>query len=98
MLASTAEPARSLFSDLLPVLVVLFVVVLVGGAIIYVARRAASTSSSIEPPFTLQDLRDLHREGELSDEEFEKAKEAMIGRLKPGAAPDETGNRSEGSD
>lgn len=32
--------------------------------------------------FTLGDLRDMHRNGQLSDEEFERAKQRLIGVLR----------------
>jgi hypothetical protein len=82
-LASTAARPENLFPELLPWLLVLLGVVIIGVGVIYFLRRAIhSESSSGQGGFTLQDLRDLHRSGELSDEEFERAKNQMVGRLK----------------
>jgi len=35
--------------------------------------------------FTLADLRQMHREGQLNEEEFERAKEKIIGAARKGA-------------
>ena len=76
-------PGSRLFSDILPWLVVLVVIVLVGAAVLFYVRRSMSSDSSASAGFTLQDLRDLHASGQISLEEFERARDAMIGRLKP---------------
>ena len=85
-IASTTGPGE-LFMNLLPWLIALVVVVIVGGAFIYAAKRMLQPShDSSAEGFTLQSLRDLHAAGELSDEEFAKAREAMIGQVKKAAA------------
>lgn len=81
-LATTPASSDDLFSDVLPVVAVLVIVVLFGSVLIYIARRAVKASEQDGPgDFTLQDLRDLHSAGKLSDVEFERAKQLMIGRL-----------------
>ncbi|MHC4948936.1 MAG: SHOCT domain-containing protein [Planctomycetota bacterium] len=80
--------AEGLFSDVLPVLLGLLGVVAVGATVVWLARRFLRRDAAAPPEgFTLQDLRDLHRAGELSDEEFERARAAMIARVK-GPPPD----------
>lgn len=71
-----------LFTQVLPWLIVLMVGVIVGGVAIMLVRRQFN-SGSRKPAggFTLQDLRDLHARGELTDEEFQRAKTLMIGRM-----------------
>ena len=96
-LAASTTSSGSLFSQVAPILLVLLVVVLVGAIVIYAARRAAQPGESSDVPFTLQDLRDLHAQGKLSDEEFARAKEAMIGRLKAQAESAETGKERDSS-
>lgn len=54
-----------------------------GGMLIYFVRKwMAGDSSTPAEGFTLQDLRDLHARGELTDEEYQNARTAMIGRVK----------------
>ncbi len=74
--------ASRLFSDVMPWLLLFMGLVIVGGVIIMLARRLLNdTSSSTQPGFTLHDLRALHAKGELTDEQFERAREAMISRV-----------------
>ena len=87
-LGLSADKSSRLFADIAPWLIVLVGVVLVGGVLIYLLRRwLRGDQSGSLGGFTLQDLRDLHKAGELSDEEFDRAKAQMIGRLKSAAQP-----------
>ena len=82
-LVIATQSADQLFKKTLPWLVGLGVIVFIGaGAIYYVRKLVQRQSSSLEDGFTLHDLRQLHAQGELNDEEFKRAKDAMIGRLK----------------
>ena len=84
----------SLFGDVLPWLFILLVIVVVGFIIvIYIRRTITSDTSARGQGFTLQDLRDLHAAGQLSDEEFEQAKAAMIGRLTPAKSAEDPQDR-----
>jgi len=79
---SGAAGADRLFGDLLPWLGLLVVIVLVGGGIaVWMRRRLMARESSGSVGFTLGDLRDLRARGEISEEEFEKAKAQMIAGL-----------------
>ena len=89
LLAQTsADKSSQLFADILPWLIAIVVFVIVGGVMIYLIRRWLRSDSGTDPiGFTLQDLRELHARGEITDEEFAHAREQMIGRLKqPGGA------------
>lgn len=94
-LASAGSPG-SLFVDILPWLVGLLAVVAIGGVAIFLVRRWLR-----RPPrgptdgFTLQQLRDMHATGSLTDDEFERAKAAVIGRVSKEATP---GDEDEGQD
>ena len=102
MIAAARPPTDpgELASQVLPWLGFLVVVVLVGGVVIWLVRRSmGAASAAVEAGFTLQDLRDLHASGELSDEEFEGARAAMIGRLRrselaPGPEEDQDASES----
>lgn len=74
-----AQPGR-LFQDLLPWLGALVALVVIGGIIVALVRRSLRSDAGASPGgFSLQELRDLHDAGELSDEEFERAKAKLIG-------------------
>lgn len=82
LLASATDKSSRLFAETLPWLLLLLGVVIVGGVIILLARRHVNRGAdSPASGFTLHDLRELHKNGELSDEEFARAKTQMIGRL-----------------
>ena len=73
---------ETLLADVLPWLILLLGLVIVGGVIILWIRRSISATNSLtagDTGFTLYELRELHRKGELSNEEFERAREAIIG-------------------
>ncbi len=77
-----ASPGGSLFAHVLPWLVALLGVVVIGAAGIWVVRRLVrQESDGGAGGFTLQDLRDMKASGQLGDEEFNRARDAMIGRL-----------------
>jgi hypothetical protein len=83
--ANTATPVEGdqLFLDILPWLGLILLLVVILVVTIYVGRRMVrSDQEAADQPFTLQSLRDLHQSGQLSDEEFERARDAMIGRVK----------------
>ena len=63
---------------------VLIVVVMAGFAVVVWVKRRMQAE---DPPtaslgFTLADLRELHRTGKISDEEFERARGKMAASLK----------------
>ena len=78
--APAAGPAADrLFGDLLPALGVLVLIILVGGGIaVWLKRRYQAPDAGGDVGFTLGDLRDMRARGEISDEEFEKAREKMV--------------------
>jgi hypothetical protein len=82
---ATAGPG-ALFGELLPWLVALVLAVVAGAVVIYLIRRAMGGEGSIPDGFSLHELRRLREAGQLTDEEFERAKASVIGRL---AEPDE---------
>lgn len=48
----------------------------------WVRNRLREPDEPVSAGFSLGDLRDMHRRGQLSDEEFERAKQQLIGMLK----------------
>ncbi len=59
---------------------VVFVLVLLLGLVVLLYRRRYFGARVDEPQgFTLADVRRMHREGQLSDEEYERMRQAVIG-------------------
>jgi len=89
MILTAAPSDGNLFQQLLPWLIVLLITIVVGGVIMYLARRVAHGSDrKHNVGFTLHDLRQLHAQGELTDEQFERARARMIASVR--AATDNT--------
>ncbi|MHC4349016.1 MAG: SHOCT domain-containing protein [Planctomycetota bacterium] len=79
---ATATRPGDLFGQVWPWLAALLLVVGAGALVIYLLRRYASRGETgVGEGFTLQELRDLHASGALSDEEFAKARASVIGRV-----------------
>lgn len=76
------QPALGLFQNIGGALLALIVLVVIGWFVIARIRSWMKDSAEASQPFTLDDLRQLHRSGQLSDEEFERAKEMMIGSVR----------------
>ncbi len=72
----------SVLREILPATILLVVLVIIGGFIIMRARKMVKGSKKSEMPFTLSQLRKLHKRGELSDEEFQRAKVSMIDKAR----------------
>ncbi len=78
----------SLFAHVLPWLVALLGVVVIGATGIWIVRRFARRESDAGGAgFTLQDLRDMKASGQLSDDEFNQARDSMIGRISEPPGP-----------
>jgi hypothetical protein len=98
--AVVATADGRLFIELLPWLGALLVLVLIGAVAIYAARRMmqGSEPTSEEDGFTLHSLRELHKAGKLSNEEFALAKEAMIGSVRGPSKADEDDQKTAETD
>lgn len=67
----------SALTEILPATILLLVVVIVGGIVILQARNMLKRSKRESLPFTLSQLHQLHKKGDLSDDEFERAKSIL---------------------
>jgi hypothetical protein len=83
--SDSAEQAGRLFRSIAPWLAVLLLVVVIGGIVMTMIRRAMKQESSSQDAFSLQALRDLHAKGDLTDDEFARAKQSMVGRTVSGS-------------
>jgi len=91
LLFADEQNAERLFIDMLPWLGLLCVIVLVLGVVaMWIRARLRSPRKESGDGYTLVDLRRMHARGDLSDEEFEKAREAMIAGVR-GREPEESG-------
>ena len=74
-----SSDAGKVFSEILPWLLVLLGVVVTGAILVHLLRPSArSRDDGSTAGFTLHDLRKLRAKGELPNEEFERARAAMI--------------------
>lgn len=69
-------------------LVLIGIVLIAAAAVMYLRRWFGKSDSGPIGGFTLGDLRALHRSGQMTDEEFGKARDLIIGRAR--AEADET--------
>lgn len=96
LLAAATDKSSRLFAETLPWLLLLLGVIIAGGVIIFLARRYVNAGSTdAAGGFTLHDLREMHKAGEISDEEFTRAKAQMIGRVAAEKAEQAAAKRSE---
>lgn len=83
--SAASRNAGELFNSILPWLGVLALVVVVGGVVLTVIRRSMRAESGSKEVFSLQTLRELRASGELTEQQYEKARLAMLGQV--GRAP-----------
>ena len=81
------DPAFTLFRSIATASVALIVLVVVGWFAVVHIRRWMRDGSEGGAAFTLEDLRRMRREGELTEEEFETARAAMIGAVRRDPPP-----------
>jgi uncharacterized membrane protein len=67
------------------VLVVLVLIAFVGYSLLRRWMRQDDDAAGSRVGFTLADIRDLHRRGEMSDEEFEATRAQLVGAAKRAA-------------
>lgn len=79
--SGAAGQAGDLFARIWPMLLGLLVLAVVGGLFaMWLRRRIGSQDAGATQGFTLDDLRQMHKRGEMSDEEFAQAKSAMLSK------------------
>jgi len=74
----------TLLAEVLPWLILLLGLVIAGGIVIFWIRRSMDAKyggGMDDAGFTLHDLRMLHQQGKLTDEEFASARTALIGKM-----------------
>ena len=65
-----------------PLLILLVLAAVLIGALAFVRRKMHDGGTANTPrDFSLGDLRRLHRQGQLTDEEFERAKSKLVGTV-----------------
>jgi len=76
------SPSLHVFQNIAGYSLALIAVVIAGWFAIARLRHWMRSEAEEQKPFTLDDLRKLHREGQLTDEEFQKARDTMIHAVK----------------
>lgn len=77
-----AYTSQSIFRIAIPLLFLLLLSAVLVGALAVVRRKMHEGHMSHAPrDFSLGDLRRLHREGKLNDEEFARAKAKLVGSM-----------------
>jgi hypothetical protein len=66
------------FSELLPAIILLLAFAIVGSVLILTLRRKLKEPTSTTIAFTLGDLRKLRDQGDISAEEYDRAKDSII--------------------
>lgn len=91
MLASSLQESapQAVPEDVFPILLSVLAAVILGGIIIYFVRNWARRSDDSTPGFTLGDLRELRDSGEITEEEFKAARNAMISQVRKQSSPTE---------
>lgn len=75
--------AADVFMQILPYAIVIVVLAIVGGVVMMISRRKIDSSSAAGPVgFTLSDLKELRDRGELSDDEYQRARQEVIDRAR----------------
>ena len=68
----------SMFSELLPAIIILFIIAIVGSVIVLQVRKMLHRSPDQSITFSLRDLERLRDDGSLSEDEYEKARQSII--------------------
>ena len=68
----------SSFADIFPALLLLLVFAIVGGVVILVLRKKLKSDFKTTTTFTLGELKKLRDAGQMSDEEYERARQSII--------------------
>lgn len=103
-IAPRPQDAQNLLADMLPWLILLLGLVIAGGVLMYWAKRSMDaniTGAKGDAGFTLHELRELLKKGEISAQEFESARAALIGQFESkqaGGSPDDDVGRAKASD
>jgi hypothetical protein len=74
-----------------PILFVVLAAVVLGGIIIYLVGNWARRTDDPLPGFTLGDLRELRESGDITEEEFKAARNALISQVRKQSSPTDDG-------
>jgi len=87
-----ASRANDVFLQILPYAAIIAGLVIVGWVIMVISRRKIDTAGGGSPVgFTLADLKELRDRGELSEDEYERARQDVIGRARKAYRADGNG-------
>ena len=82
-LGATVQPGEVFFA-IMPWMLILIGIVIVGWLLlVFIRRTTGDGDSSLDDGFTLGQLRKMRERGEMSDEEFEQARNVILGQHAP---------------
>ena len=82
-LGATVQPGEVFFA-IMPWMLILTGIVIVGWLLlVFIRRSTGDGDSSLDDGFTLGQLRKMRERGEMSDEEFEQARNVILGQHAP---------------
>jgi hypothetical protein len=96
VLASVSQPVLAQVGGALGWSLVLIVFLIACfAAVSYLKKWLKTDDEPVKTGFTLSDLREIHRRGEITDEEYERARSKMVASAKSATAnmPDPAGGR-----
>lgn len=81
--AGGGSNATDVFMSILPYAAVIILVTIVGGVVMMISRRKIDSASARGPVgFSLADLKELRDRGEITSEEYERARQEVITRAR----------------
>jgi hypothetical protein len=86
-LAQRSWTAQDTKTILIVSLVLIGVLLVSFVAVVWIKRRLKEPDEPVSVGFSLSDLRRLHKEGHLSDDEYERARAKMIAAIKKSEKP-----------
>ena len=61
--------------------IILLMILVMAPVILWLRKRLSPGEETRGPGFTLADLREMHKSGQMTDEEFERAKSKLLAQL-----------------
>jgi len=91
VLSTIPTDTSSSLADIMITLAVLLGLLLIGVVVsVVIRRRLLADDDGDAAGFTLQELREMRMDGRLTEEEYEAARTAMIGRIRSSGAEQPT--------
>lgn len=81
--AGSASNPGDVFMSILPYAIIIILITIIGGIVMMISRRKIDAAGPSGPVgFTLADLKELRDRGELSEAEYDRARQDVIDRAR----------------